>query len=290
MSLITSETKLFGLLGQGVKRTLSPAMHNHAAAIFHKELVYVNFDVAPEKVPAFLDTFWHIGGQGLNVTMPHKNLVASLVQSNGLRSVNTLERGGNGWIGHSTDGRGFLLGLERVNAQVTDFDIVVILGTGGAAQAVNEAIAEATQQRPMPTIIHRRSSDNDSLMHATAPEVQVQILTFRDFSPASFKDTLRFTKDQRRLIIQATSAPKSGESLAGMIDALDHMTSEDLLVDLIYDKPSDLYFAAIARGLRCQDGLPMLIEQARLSQQIWWGKAANYDDLLAGIKKSGWQG
>ena len=287
---ISGETKLFGLLGQGVHRTLSPAMHNYAAQLFHKDLVYLNFDLSADKVAHFLDVFWHLGGQGLNVTMPHKNLAADLVESNGLKSVNTLVRTISGWSGHSTDGDGFLRGLERINASLTDFDMVIILGNGGAAQAVLAAVTCSTVDRPLPFVIHRRSPINDSRMFVSASEVVVQMLTFRDLSPASFIDTMKCSAGLRRLIIQATSAPKQGDSMKDLIPALDYMSQEDLLVDLIYDKPSDLYFAAVARGLRCQDGLPMLIEQARLSQHLWWGKAAIYDDMVAGIKKSGGKG
>jgi shikimate 5-dehydrogenase len=59
------------------------------------------------------------------------------------------------------------------------------------------------------------------------------------------------------------------------------------LVDLIYDKPSALYFTALHRGIKAQDGLPMLIEQARLSQKLWWGKSASYEDLALAIKNTG---
>jgi shikimate dehydrogenase len=265
-------------------------MHNHAAELFRKDLIYINFDLPSEKVANFLDIFWHMGGQGLNVTMPHKNLVADIVNSHGLKSVNTLIRTNTGWSGHSTDGEGFLRGLDRINANVNDFDMVIVLGNGGAAQAVVSAIAGSTINRPLPVVIHRRSRGNDSRMYAQQEDIGVQILTFRDLSPQSFIDTMKSSADLRRLIIQATSAPKHGDSMANLISGLDYMSQQDVLVDLIYDKPSELYFAAIARGLRCQDGLPMLIEQARLSQHLWWGKAAAYDELLAGIKKSGWQG
>ncbi len=289
MATITGDTKLFGLLSHGVKTTLSPAIHNHAANLFRKDLVYLNFDITADKVAAFLDIFWHMGGQGLNVTMPHKNLVASLVESEGLASVNTLSRTQTGWAGHSTDGDGFLRALERSNATIDDFEMAIVLGSGGAAQAVVSAITLASNDRLLPVIVHRRSRSNDQRLHVNDQRVTAQMLTLRDISAESFCDSMKQTQGQRRLVIQATSAPKTGNSLENMIPALDYMSNDDLFVDLIYDTPSALYFAAIARGLRCQDGLPMLIEQARLSQQIWWGKAASYDDLVLGIKNSGWR-
>ena len=290
MPMISGETKLFGLLSQGANFTLSPAMHNHAAQLFGKDLVYVNFDLAPEKVAGFLDVFWHLGGKGLNITMPHKNLVGSLVQSDGLESVNTIVRSVDGWRGYSTDGEGFLRSLENENIKINDFDAVIILGSGGSAQAVLSSIAKATTDRALPTIILRRSKTNDAKLLAAAAAGPVQILTFRSMTPESFADTMQATSDMRRLVIQATSAPKNGDSLKDYSIGLDFFTMQDFFVDLIYDRPSDLYFTAIARNFRCMDGLGMLIEQARLSQKLWWGKAASYEEMKSAIKKSGWQG
>jgi shikimate dehydrogenase len=289
MIKVSGSTKLMGLLSQGMSQTLSPSMHNHAAQLLGKDVVYVNFDLTSDKVASFLELFWDLGGVGLNVTMPHKNIVAPLVSNQSLNSINTLSRGANGWLGHSTDGEGFLRGLTRSNASIQDFDMVILLGTGGAAQAVISAICSSTLDRTLPIIIHRRTRARDHLMHESIREPSCQWMTFRDFSASSFFDTMKCSAGARRLIIQATSAPKKGDTLIDLTPGLDFMTHSDLLVDLIYDKPSDLYFSAIARDLRCQDGLPMLIEQARLSQQIWWGKAASYDEMLHGIKKSGWR-
>jgi shikimate dehydrogenase len=218
--------------------------------------------------------------------MPHKNLVASLVKTDSLKSVNTLVRGPSGWIGHSTDGDGFLLGLQRAHVSIDDFDSVIILGSGGAAQSILRSIALATAERPLMTIIHRRSKVHDQNLRDAISVAPVQILTLRSMDEASFFDTMRESQGLRRLIIQATSAPKHGNTLGGYISALDFMTTEDLMVDLIYDQPSELYRVATQRGLPTQDGLPMLIEQARLSQKLWWGESVSYEDLERAIKEA----
>jgi shikimate dehydrogenase len=290
MRQITADTKLFGLLGHGASYSLSPAMHNHAAQLFNKDLVYLYFDIKPGDVEQFLKTFWDMGGFGLNVTMPHKIHVSKLVDASELESVNTLVRRPDGWLGHSTDGVGFLEGLKRSNNTISDFDCVIMLGSGGAAQAVLNAIAVATLNQPPVVVIHRRSKKNDRALLNAFTVSESQILTFRDFTIDSALDTMRQTAGQRRLIIQATSAPKHGSSLAEFKPILDEMDSHDLLVDLIYDQPSSLYHFAIAKNIRCLDGLPMLIEQARMSQFHWWGKSASYDDMLLAIKNSGWRG
>lgn len=289
MSKISGDTKLLGLLGHGARFTLSPAIHNHAAKILHRDVVYVNFDLKAEYVNAFLGLFWQMGGVGLNVTMPHKSLVSSLVNSNGLSSVNTLVRTDQGWDGFSTDGQGFLNGLARAKASIEEFDAVVVLGSGGSAQAILGAIAETLQEKPIVTVVHRRSAKNDPALRNSISKTPVQMLTLREMTPDAFMDTLRNLSGLRKLVIQATSAPKSGDRLDGYRPAVKMLDAKDLLVDIIYDHPSELYMECIRQGFNCLDGLPMLIEQARLSQHLWWHKAANYEDLLFAIKNSGWR-
>lgn len=289
MAVISGDTKLFGLLGHRTSYTLSPAMHNHAAKILHRDAVYVNFDLETEHVKSFLDVFWHLGGVGLNVTTPHKSLVASLVKSDGLTSVNTVVRTEQGWEGFSTDGQGFLAGLSRAKARIEEFDAVVILGSGGSAQAILGAIAEELKEKPIITVVHRRSSHNDAKLRSAISKTPVQMLTLREMTPPAFLDTLTNLGGLRKLIIQATSAPKNGDRLSNYCETVKAIESRDLFIDIIYDHPSELYMECIRRGMNCLDGLPMLIEQARLSQFLWWRKAANYEDLLFAIKNSGWR-
>ena len=115
------------------------------------------------------------------------------------------------------------------------------------------------------------------------------MITIREMTPEAFADTLSNLSGLRKLVIQATSAPKNGDSLATYATALRHLNARDLLVDIIYDHPSEIYFEAIRQDLRCLDGMPMLIEQARLSQLKWWGKAASYEEMLLAVKNSGWR-
>ena len=74
-------------------------------------------------------------------------------------------------------------------------------------------------------------------------------------------------------MIQAASAPANGSDMREFIAPFASFVG--IFADLIYDHPSALYFDALNRGLKCQDGLAMLIEQARLSQEIWWGHATH---------------
>ena len=54
--------------------------------------------------------------------------------------------------------------------------------------------------------------------------------------------------------------------------------------DLVYSNPSKIYFAALNANLNAIDGEPMLIEQARASQKLWWKKSASYEEMLLALR------
>ena len=280
--MITGDTTQLGLIGQHARYTLSPAMHNYACEILRRDSCYQYYDVPPAILKQFLDVAWHVGFQGLNVTQPHKESVAQLVGGHNLTSVNTLTRGQEWWLGHTTDGEGFDKGLLRLNCRLDDFKNILILGSGGAAQSV---VAQATTQgAPKKNItIMRRSSVRDYLLRGLVP-INHNLQTL-DWDSNIFCQRMRDTNDTDTLVIQATNLKANHEAYAGFSPGLDDF--KGVFVDLIYDQPSVLYHECNAKNLRCLDGLPMLIEQARLSQNLWWGKSAAYEQLALAIKNTG---
>lgn len=282
MAMISGDTKLMGLLGCATSYTLSPAMHNHAIKLMHKDLVYVNFDLPEESVLPFLKVFWNLGGLGLNVTKPYKSLIASTLEDSDLRSVNTLARGPNGWVGYSTDGLGFDRGLGRIGCEAKQFSKLVLLGNGGSALALVEYFFTLKDTRLQSVSIIRRDPSKDCQFEKFVSSFQMEFL---DWRPTNLSPVLDHAPGPDTLLVQATSAPSQGERLSDWRAALVNFSGS--VVDLVYDSPSDIYFEALHRGLKCQDGLAMLIEQARLSQEIWWGKSAPFDETAKAIKLTG---
>lgn len=266
---VDGQTRLMGVIGHQIAYTRSPAMHNAAAARLGINVVYLPIDLPAAKVEGFLDVAWHMGAVGFNVTTPHKALVASLVKGHRLHSVNTLRRGAAGWEAASTDGQGFVRGLARMGRSLADFDTAVILGNGGAVSAI------LTQLGDRPVRILRRDAARDS-------ELRSAQVSFDTFTPEALKRALDGA-GARSLLIQATNAPQHGESLAAFVPALAGFSGA--VSDLVYAKPSALVAAAHAKGLAAQDGEAMLIEQARLSQELWWGRAAGYEDMRAFLRQ-----
>jgi shikimate 5-dehydrogenase len=72
------------------------------------------------------------------------------------------------------------------------------------------------------------------------------------------------------LVIQASAAPKNGDDLAWLIPSFKN--HHGAFSELIYQGPSALLAHTIKARIKNQDGLPMLIEQARLAQKLWFQK------------------
>ena len=269
---VDGNTRLMGLIGQHISYSLSPLMHNRAALQLRENIIYLPLSLPKSQIQNFLEVAWHLGALGFNVTKPYKGHLANLVDCQGRRSINTLYRGEQGWCGASTDGPGFARAIERMGRTLGSFEHLVLLGNGGAAFAILEHLLEMHKEGencPRRITILRRSNTADS--------------SFEDFSKLGFAIRIRDLSPENRaleltgaasetLCVQATSAPLEGDSMSHYVGSLDRY--QGVFIDLVYGQPSALYFRALALDLVAQDGEPMLIEQARLSQQIWWGKSA----------------
>lgn len=260
---IDGQTRILGLIGRGIGHTLSPIIHNSAIASFSANACYLPFDIAGEfpELP-FFESMWQAGALGFNVTVPFKEKAAELFAPNRV-SVNTIFRGEDGFEATSTDGEGFLLGLHELGLGLSDFDAVMMLGYGGAAKALEQTIGSQAPQ--LPIYVFKRSS-------ASPQNKTHHLVNFLPFKPRDLEAALK--RLPRALVIQSTSAPLSGESLAEFIPAL--RFCQGAFVDLVYGKPSALLEASKNLGLPCQDGIPMLIGQALLAQKLWWGRSASY--------------
>src|SRR5690606_33898183 len=138
-------------------------------------------------------------------------------------------------------------------------------------------------EKHLETVVLRRKAAFDDVMTKMMPSSFT--LRFRDFSLGGLQEEL-FGRSGDTLLIQATSAPLHGEDLRSLCPALDKF--HGVVVDLVYGTPSRLLTMAKERGLLAQDGIPMLIEQARLSQQFWWQKSAPYEVIAEALGRQGY--
>ena len=130
---IASTTRLVGILGWPVERSLSPRMHNAAFAAFGLDWAYVPLPTPPEVLADAVRGLAALRFVGANVTTPHKLAVAALCETDA-PSVNTLVVRDGHLTGSTTD-VAILAGLASERP--------VVIGDGGSATAFLQALPHA---------------------------------------------------------------------------------------------------------------------------------------------------
>jgi shikimate dehydrogenase len=140
---------LLGLIGAGIQRSLTPAMHEQEAARHGLRLHYqlIDLDVTGSglaELPTLIAAARMMGFAGLNITYPCKQAVVALLddlsaEARAMGAVNTVVIRDGRLVGHNTDGWGWSWGFRRALPQA-DLARVVLLGAGGAGSAVAHAV------------------------------------------------------------------------------------------------------------------------------------------------------
>ncbi|NRA64387.1 MAG: hypothetical protein HRU19_07875 [Pseudobacteriovorax sp.] len=276
MPKISGKTPKYGILGSPIAKSLSPAIHNHAISELGLDALYVPIPYDGEDINGLIEWLPKLGYAGINITVPFKEKVAAALPQIVLDSVNTLRFDADSQPkAISTDGKGFYRALER-ECHPGDFDQIIVLGSGGAVISILDYFYQKHPQ--IRTQVIRRSTRNDERIQ----KICCGNAKFKSFDPSSIPSALEDGKNA--LFIQGTSAPMHGNPLSDFANELDRL--EGFLVDITYGYPSDLLKSGKSKGLKTQDGLPMLIEQARVSQEFWWNKSASYDEILRVLSNS----
>ena len=140
---------LVGLIGAGIQRSLTPAMHEEEARAQGLRLHYQLIDldaahVGADKLPVLIEAARIMGFAGLNITYPCKQAVIPLLdelsdEAQAMGAVNTVVFPHGRAIGHNTDGSGWAWGFKRTLPDA-DLSRVVLLGAGGAGSAIAHAV------------------------------------------------------------------------------------------------------------------------------------------------------
>jgi shikimate dehydrogenase len=264
--LLTATTRLVGLIGKPVSESLSPRMQNAAFAARGLDWAYVPLPVEPEQLEAAALGLVALGFAGANVTTPYKTAVLSYCDAldetaERAGSVNTLVVRDGRLLGSTTDGQAVVGAVEPGGASV------LVLGAGGAAQAVTTALAEAGAAS---FTIAARSAER---AHALA----VRLRTL--FAEVEIQAEDRWPPVAGGVTVVVNATPIRDEVL---VDVSERQT----VVDLAYNadgQPTALVAAARERGCTIVDGLDVLVAQGAASFERWTGIPAPVDVMRAAI-------
>ncbi len=258
------------MIGDPVRHSLSPALHNAAFAHLGLDWTYVAFEVPAGGGAGAVAAMRALGIDGLSVTMPLKAEAAEACDELSpaaamLGAVNCVRRSADRLIGENTDGAGFLRSL-RTQAGVDPAGLrTVVLGAGGAARAV--IVALATEGAPV-TVVNR-SPD------AAARAVGVGGAAAEATGAPAGLVTVGGPEAVRNADVVVNATPlgmTEGDSLP-VDPAL--LQGVQIVADLIYrPERTPLLAAAAQAGAVTLNGVGMLLYQAAEQFRMWTGRDA----------------
>ncbi len=145
---INKETKLYGIIGNPVSHSMSPAIHN--ASFMGKGLNSVYVPLKILNIEAFIKECRKIDFHGFSVTIPHKESVLPFLDdidhtAGKIGAINTIVKQNGKLIGYNTDCMAAVMGLEyylKKNSDKFDNKKISIIGAGGAARAIAFGLKE----------------------------------------------------------------------------------------------------------------------------------------------------
>ncbi len=262
---ITGKTRVFGVIGDPIEHSLSPAMQNAAFEHLKLDCVFLAFKVKPAEVENALRGVRGLGVCGLNVTMPHKNAVIAYLDevdetAQFLSSVNTILNDNGKLRGFSTDGTGALNALRESGLEPHGKK-VLLLGAGGAAKAIAFTLAKEAETI---VILNRTPEKTKALTEALNARFGKKVK-----SGALASDVMKKHMQGADILINATSVgmhPHAEQSLV----APEWLKPELTVMDIVYN-PAETKLAkdAKAAGATVISGVEMLLYQGAASFKIW---------------------
>ncbi len=258
---VTPSTRVYGVVGSDVSRSLSPILHNRAFAARGVDAVYV--PLPAESLAAFLSALPSLELSGFSVTRPYKvDIVPHLHEVEERAavcgSVNTVVVEEGGMLrGSTTDGLGALASLKkRIDVKGR---AVVILGAGGAARS---AALSLVKKGAAVTLLARD------------PEKAAAAARGVGAAHGALAEAGSHPWD---VLINATPVGSGDLVDATPLDGALHRAGT-VVLDMVYDPlETRLLREAKAAGCTIVDGIEMLVAQAVAQFETWTGLEAPAD-------------
>jgi len=253
----TKNAKVYGVIADPIRHSISPAVHNRAFQSRRMDAVYVPFLVHPAQLKDFFLLAGKLPVTGMSVTLPHKQKIIRYLDvldplARRIGAVNTVVRKAGKWRGWNTDVDGILTPLaKRVKIAKST---VLVVGNGGAARGAAFALSDAGAKV---TVVGRNPDRVRALAKASgaAPLMREQL-------PGTHFDA----------VIHATSL--------GMWPHVDECFFQgkipgDVIFEMVYNPlETQLIKRAKAEKKEVVDGLQMFVEQAVRQFELFTGESA----------------
>ena len=260
---LDAATRVYGVVGDPIAHSLSPAIMN---AAFRRENVNgVYLGLHAKTLKDLLNCVREIPIHGISVTMPYKEAILPYLDNTDAHTTkigacNTVVRAQDGKLyGFNTDAAGIVRPLERRLSTLEGARILVI-GAGGAARA---AVFGLKERGCEVYILNRSLGPAKKLAH----QAHARIMKRPDLKKLAFD-----------VIINATPVGMGNTKESPLQDK---EINARYVFDMIYD-PAETRLLKLAkeRGAQIIPGIEMFVHQAARQFEIWTGKPAPWDEML----------
>ncbi len=268
--------KLF-VIGKPIKHSLSPLIHNFWLEKYKLNNIYEKLELNKNELANLIEKLRNKKLMGVNVTVPYKKKMFQLVDkvSKAARiseAVNTIYIKDEKIIGDNTDGEGFILSVEKIK----DFNFknqkILILGAGGASYGIVAALIKKDIKN---IIIANRTREKAVILksHFENSEVQIDLLKWEKITPPNDTD----------LIVNTTSYGMKKDEIIEL--DISSLNKKCLFVDIIYrPKITETMEFFRKNGFRTYNGLGMLVYQAAISFNMWFGITLTEIDIKQALE------
>ena len=259
--------KLFSIFGNPVSHSRSPLMHNSVFKNLNYKACYTR--TLLEDGSKLKETFFALGLNGANVTVPHKeSAYAACDEVRGFAKkigvVNTLINENGKLIGYNTDADGFMYAISEFK----DIKEILVLGAGGTAKALVQKFLDEGLHVTVLNRSHARLSYFEKL--------SCKCYTWENFQSSQYD-----------LVINTTSAGLKDENLPAPKEIIETVLQNTRYVaDAIYGKITPFLQLAKEKGLTCKDGADMLLGQGVLANELFTNFALDKEAIKKEMQKS----
>lgn len=257
--------KIYGIIGNPIGHSLSPAVHNHGFQTQGLKSVYLKWEVASDSLEDFITAARTLPISGASVTIPHKERIMPLVDRTTdlaakVGAVNTLYWEDGLLMGHNTDVAGFTAPIRNTGIKPAS---ALVLGAGGASRAVLAGLSELGVGKI--AICNRTASKAQFL----AAEFNAEFVAWEERADSEYD-----------LVVNTTSLGMQGK-FQDMNPWPENANSKiKIAYDIVYNPLKTNFLArAEQNGAQIINGLEMFIFQAVHQFKIWTGTELDPDDL-----------
>jgi shikimate dehydrogenase len=279
---IDGKTKLIGFLANPASHSKSPAIHNAAFRKLGLNYAFLAFEVGNEKLADALTGIRALDVKGFSVSMPNKIDIVPLLDGLSpaaelIGAVNTVVNHNGKFIGHNTDGIGFMRSLDEAGIEYSGKKMT-IFGAGGAATAIT---IQAALEGVTEISIFNRQDQFLPQAHKNAEIIKEKMKDTNCIARVYLLEDLKRLKEEiasSQIITNATDVGMKHLEGMSLLPDSSWICSRQVVTDIIYHpSKTKLLEQAEAAGCKTNNGSGMLLWQGAEQFGIWTGREMPVD-------------